>query len=104
MAKEIEFVCCNPDYPNATKATSQHALMNSLSSVPGLHVYRQDFGDQQSLAAIVKHDAPKHTMRTVTSLAKRHGVNVDMVNDVDDKHIDNVVNRDLEGITHHYST
>jgi hypothetical protein len=104
MAKEIEFVCCNPDYPNATKSTNQHALMNSLSSVPGLHVYRQDFGDQQSLAAIVKHDAPKHTMRTVISLAKRHGVNVDMVNDVDDKHIDNVVNRDLEGITHHYST
>ena len=104
MAKEIEFVCCNPDYPTATKPESQHALMNALSSVPGLHVYRQDFGDQQSLAAIVKHDAPQHTMRTINSLAKRHGVSVDMVNDVDDKHIDNVVNRDLEGITHHYST
>jgi hypothetical protein len=104
MAKEIEFVCSNAEFKNATSPESQHSLMTALSSVPGLHVYRQDFGDQQSLAAIVKHDAPKHTMRTVTSLAKRHGVNVDMVNDVDDKHVDNVVNRDLEGITHHYST
>lgn len=104
MPKEIEFVCCNPEFNNATSPERQHSLMNALSSVPGLHVYRQDFGDQQSLAAIVKHDAPKHTMRTVTSLAKRHGVKVDMVNDVDEKHVDNVVSRGLEGITHHYST
>lgn len=104
MAKEVEFVCCNSSAPNATNPESQHALMNALSSVPGLHVYRQDFGDQQSLAAIVKHDAPKHTIKTISSLAKRHGVAIDMVNDVDERHIDRVVQRDLEGITHHYST
>jgi hypothetical protein len=104
MAKEVEFTCCNRSFPNATQPEQQKALMNALSSVPGLHVYRQDFGDQQSLAAIIKHDAPKHTMRTINSLARRHGVDIDMVNDVDESHIDNVVSRNLEGITHHYST
>lgn len=104
MATEIEFACCNKDFSGATQPEQQASLMKALSSVPGLHVYRQDFGDQQSLAAIVKHDAPKHTIKTISSLAKRHGVAIDMVNDVDERHIDRVVQRDLEGITHHYST
>ena len=78
--------------------------MSSLSSIPGLHVYRQDFGDQSSLAAIIKHDAPSHTMGTVKSLAKRHGVGIDMINDVDEHHVDNVVTRDLQGITHYFNT
>lgn len=104
MAKEVEFVCCNKTAPDATKPGDQHALMVSLSSVPGLHVYRQDFGDQQSLAAIIKHDAPKHTMQTIGNLANRHGVKIDMVSDVDEQHIDNVVNRGLEGITHYFNT
>lgn len=102
--KEVEFVCCNPSFKDATPPHKQEALMNSLSSVPGLHVYRQDFGDQTSLAAIVKPDAPKHTMQTIQSLSKRHGVPIDMVNEVDDRHVDNVVTRDLEGITHYFST
>ena len=104
MAKEIEFQCVNPAFKNSTTPQSQKALMESLSSVPGLHVYRQDFGDQQSLAAIIKNDAPAHTAQTVAKLAKRHEVGIDLVNDVDESHIDNVVRRDLEGITHYYST
>jgi hypothetical protein len=102
--KEVEFVCSNPSFEDSTPPHKQEALMHSLSSVPGLHVYRQDFGDQTSLAAIVKHDAPSHTMQTIQSLAKRHGVSIDMVNDVDESHVDNVVTHDLEGITHYFNT
>lgn len=104
MPKEIEFVCSNPAFEDSTPPHKQEALLNSLSSVPGLHVYRQDFDGQASLAAILKHDAPKHTMQTIKSLAKRHGVGIDMINDVDDQHVDNVVTRDLEGITHYFNT
>lgn len=82
--------------------------MRSLSSVPGLHVYRQDWGHldegQVSLAAIIKHDAPKHTMQTIQSLAKRHGVPIDMVNEVDEGHVDRVATREIEGITHYFNT
>ena len=104
MPKEVEFVCCNPSVPDATSPKKQRLLMNSLSSIPGLHVYRQDFGNQQSLAAIIKYDAPKDTIRTIKTLAKRHGVAIDTVNDVTESFVDSVVRKDLEGITHYYST
>lgn len=104
--KEIEFVCCNPKFDDATRPESQIALMNSLRSVPGLHVYREDWGDgQTSLAAIMGESAPKHAHQTIKSLAKRHGVKIDLVQDT---HPDKVEWLESGGtgtdVTHYFRT
>ena len=38
---EIEFVCANPDYCDATSPKRQRSLFKALKSVPGVVVYKQ---------------------------------------------------------------
>lgn len=101
--KEIEFVCCNPEFEDATSPQAQEALMHSLRTVPGLATYRQDWGEgQTSLSSVIRRDAPRHVEQTIRRLAKRHGVEVDLVNDVDDRHLDELYNGTKENVTHFF--
>lgn len=103
---EIEFVCCNPNFEDATAPDKQMKLMNSLRSIPGTTTYRQDWGSgETSLATIVHDDAPKHTAQTISTLAKRHGVNIDLETDDQDilnRRLDDLATGSLEGLTHHF--
>lgn len=101
MPREIEFVCCNPAFDDATSPSAQEGLMNALSTVPGVVTYRQDWGEgQTSLAAIIKHSAPKHAHQTVKRLAKRHGVAIDLTEDVPESRLDDLYAGQLENVTH----
>lgn len=89
---EIEFMCVNSDFDNATPPHKQEALWEALKTVPGLHVYRQDFSDdkhmERSMAAIIRPEAPKHTRQTIHALAKRHGVGVDLEQPKEVRHVE----------------
>lgn len=91
---EIEFVCVNSDSDTATPPHKQEALWEALKTVPGLHVYRQDFSDEhhteRSMAAIIRPDAPQHTRQTIHSLAKRHGVKVDLEQPREVRHLEDM--------------
>ena len=101
--KEIEFVCCNPDFDDATSPEAQSSLMHSLRTVPGLATYRQDWGDgQTSLATVIRPDAPRHAEQTIRRLAKRHGVQVDLINEVEDRHVDELYDGTKENVTHFF--
>jgi hypothetical protein len=94
---EIEFVCANPGYPNATSPRSQQALLSDLKRVEDVLVYRQNWSDMEagqcSMAAILLDPNQK---ATVMGLAKRHGVAVDIVDTVDDGKVRDVVQGKLE--------
>ena len=77
---EIEFVCVNSEYSNATPLERQEALFRDLQQLASVFVYRQDFSDefhtQVSMAAIpftVKAELE------VYECAKKHGVEIDLV-------------------------
>ena len=92
--EEIEFVCVNPDYFEATCPVDQESLWKDLSSVEGIVAYKQNWGDGQiSLAVILRGPESKNE---IFSLAKRHGVRVDMTNTRTDRFLDLIVRGDLE--------
>ena len=89
-AKEIEFVCVNPKFCDATDPKNQEALFQSLKQVPGIIVYRQDFQVHNSMAAILKSSADRNTVKQIKQLAKKHNVGIDLENNVSDRFIDSL--------------
>jgi hypothetical protein len=77
----LEFVCVNSDYHAGTPPHKQEALFEALKTVPGIHIARDDFSDddhtERSMKVIFRPDAPKHASQTVRALARRHGVAID---------------------------
>jgi hypothetical protein len=100
-AKEIEFVCVNPAYDDATKQHEQDALFQALKDVPGVIVYRQDFDIHNSMAAILKSNAD---VKEIKALAKKHNVKIDLTKNVSDRFIDALYTGDLEGVTDWYDS
>ena len=78
---EIEFVCANDEYCDATDPEAQNALWNSLRSVEGIVSYKQDWshddpvGNPVSMAVIIKDPA---ALSKVKALADEHGVEIDL--------------------------
>lgn len=103
-AYEIEFVCVNPNFCDATDQKKQDALFDALKSVPGIIVYKQDFDEHNSMAAIIKDEDDKLAPAKIQQLAKQHGVGIDLENDVSQSMIDDIVTNRLEGLTDYYDT
>jgi hypothetical protein len=83
MYKEIEFVCVNSYYENATPLERQERLYDALQALPGVFVYRQDFtnGDEmQVMMAAVLIDPSQEA--AVLRLAAEHGVEIDLNGEV----------------------
>lgn len=94
--KEIEFVCVNSGFDDATNDEKQLALKQELQKIPGVVVLHQDWseGDNQqlSLAAIVTDRENYRTIaKTIRQLAAKHGIAIDMINDVDDNYVDRAI-------------
>lgn len=87
---EIEFVCVNPNFPEATPPAKQRRLFRSLRKVPGILVYRQqDEGADDISMSVVLMDPAAAT--PVRALAKQHGVAIDVEGCVSTKTVDEVV-------------
>ena len=103
-AYEIEFVCVNPSFCDATDQKDQDSLFNALKSVPGIIVYRQDFDVHNSMAAIIQDESNTDIPKKIQQLAKQHGVGIDLENDVSLDMIDDIVTGRLEGPIDYYDT
>ena len=100
-ALEIEFVCVNDSFPDATKQEQQDELFASLREVPGVLVYRQDFGEHNSMAVIVRDE---DSIPEIKRLAQENGVAIDMYSDVSERFIDSIYNNTLEGFVDWYAS
>ena len=78
---EIEFVCANDEYCDATDPEAQNALWNDLRSVKGIVSYKQDWshddpvGNPVSMAVIIKEP---EALDIIRGLAGKHGVEIDL--------------------------
>mgnify|MGYP003349655304 CR=1 FL=1 len=83
--KEIEFVCVNPKFPDATDPVKQKQMYIGLTQIPGVMPLWQEWGDysegQASLSAIYKD---KSVRAKVLSLAKQLEVQIDLEQPVSD--------------------
>ena len=92
--KEIEFVCYNSDFPDSTSEKSQLNLYNDLRKlIPSIHPYIQDFSEsgtkQKSLAVIITDKQNEEIwISKIKSLAKKHGVKIDLINELNPKQVD----------------
>ena len=96
--KEIEFVCANPEFPDATDHALQKQMYTGLQRIPGVIPLFQDQSDysegQYSLTAIYK-DPPVRGQ--ILKLAKQLGVSVDLERPVTDDYVDRAVRGEHEG-------
>jgi hypothetical protein len=77
---EIEFVCANPDFPDATDPELQQQMFKELKKIPGALPVLQDQGDysdgQMSLSVLYKDSS---TEMFIKKLANRLGVEIDLI-------------------------
>jgi hypothetical protein len=96
--REIEFVCANPDFCDATDPEQQQQLYQQLKKIPGVIPVYQDQSDystgQFSLAAIYQTTAQQ---RQIKAAARALGVAVDLARTVDDDYVDRALRGELEG-------
>jgi hypothetical protein len=96
--KEIEFVCANPEFPDATDPELQRKMYDELKKIPGVIPLFQNQGDysegQMSLTAIYKDPNIK---QFILKLAKSLGVTVDLIQPVTDNYVDRAIRGEHEG-------
>jgi hypothetical protein len=96
--KEIEFICVNPQFPNATDPELQKQMFVNLKKIPGVIPLWQEWGDysegQLSLSAIYKDRAARSK---ILSLAKQLGVKIDLEQSVNDGYVDRAIRGEHEG-------
>jgi RNA polymerase sigma factor (sigma-70 family) len=96
--KEIEFVCANPEFPDATDPELQKQLYANLKQIPGVIPLFQDQSDysegQYSLTAIYKDRAVRGQ---ILKLAKQLGVSVDLEQPVTDDYVNRAIRSEHEG-------
>lgn len=99
--KEIEFVCVNPQFPDATDPILQRQMYLELKKINGVIPLWQEWGDysegQASLSAIYKD--PK-TKQQILALAKTLKVNVDLIQPVSDDYVDRAIRGEHDGQLH----
>jgi len=95
---EIEFVCVNPQFDDATDEEIQKKLYYTLQTIPGVIPLWQEWGEysegQKSLSAIFKDRAARSA---VLRAAKQLGVTVDLEQEVDDEYVDRAIRGEHEG-------
>ena len=101
---EIEFVCHNIDFKNSTTLRQQELLYNDLKEMePDVVPYKQNFSDKKqcqiSLAVIItnKNDERK-LISKIKNIARRHKVEIDIIDNVSDKKLDDVITGKLENL------
>jgi hypothetical protein len=96
--KEIEFVCANPEFPDATDPKLQQKMYDELKKIPGVIPLFQNQSDysegQMSLTAIYKDPNIK---QFILKLAKSLGVTVDLIQPVTDNYVDRAIRGEHEG-------
>ncbi len=96
--KEIEFVCVNPEFPDATDPEKQKQMYLGLKQIPGVIPLWQEWGDysegQASLTAIYKD---KSVRTKILSLARQLEVQVDLEQPVSNEYVDRVIRGEHEG-------
>jgi ribosomal protein S18 acetylase RimI-like enzyme len=96
--KEIEFVCVNPQFPDATDPALQKKMYRGLKQIDGVVPLWQEWGDysegQASLSAIYQDSMSRDK---ILSLAKQLGVNVDLEQAVSDDYVDRAMRGEHEG-------
>jgi 8-oxo-dGTP pyrophosphatase MutT (NUDIX family) len=96
--KEIEFICVNPQFPDATDPELQKQMFAKLKQIPGVIPLWQEWGDysegQLSLSAIYKDRAARSK---ILSLAKQLGVEIDLEQPVSDNYVDRAIRGEHEG-------
>ena len=96
--KEIEFVCANPEFPDATDPELQKQMYLGLKQIPGVVPLFQDQSDysegQYSLTVIYKDRAVRSQ---ILKLAKQLGVQIDLEQPVSDKYVDRAIRGEHEG-------
>jgi 8-oxo-dGTP pyrophosphatase MutT (NUDIX family) len=96
--KEIEFICVNPQFPDATDPELQKQMFAKLKQIPGVIPLWQEWGDysegQLSLSAIYKDRAVRSK---ILSLAKQLGVEIDLEQPVSDNYVDRAIRGEHEG-------
>lgn len=95
---EIEFVCANPEFADATDPKLQRKMYTWLKTIPGVIPLYQDQSHysegQYSLTAIYKGSK---TRRQILALANRLGVKVDLERPVSDDYVERVLRGEHEG-------
>ena len=96
--REIEFICVNPKFPDATDPELQKQMFQQLKKIPGVIPLFQGWDDysqgQMSLSAIYKDRAVRGQ---ILGLAKRLGVKVDLEQSVSDEYVDRAIRGEHEG-------
>jgi len=96
--KEIEFICVNPQFPEATDPELQKQMFAKLKQIPGVIPLWQEWGDysegQLSLSAIYKDRTARSK---ILSLAKQLGVEIDLEQPVNDNYVDRAIRGEHEG-------
>ena len=96
--KEIEFVCVNPRFPDATDPALQKKMYRGLKQIDGVVPLWQEWGDysegQASLSAIYQDSASRDK---ILSLAKQLGVEVDLEQAVSDDYVGRAMRGEHEG-------
>lgn len=96
--KEIEFVCVNPKFPEATDPKLQKQMYLGLQKIPGVIPLLQNWSDmsegQTSLTAIYKD---RESRQQILALAKRLGVSIDLEQPVSHDYVDRAVRGEHEG-------
>jgi hypothetical protein len=96
--KEIEFVCVNPNFPDATDAELQQHLFNELKKIPNVIPLMQDWDEydegQRSLSAIYKDQSARNA---IIKLAKKLGVQIDLEQEVSSDYVDRAIRGEHEG-------
>jgi len=93
--KEIEFVCVNSEFLGGTSLDAQKALYKDLKQLKGVIPLYQDFSEygskKLSLTAIYKDPKLK---KEILSLAKQHGVEIDIIKSVSDDYANRALNKE----------
>ena len=95
---EVEFICANPEFPDATDPIIQQKLFNELKKIEGVIPLYQDQSEysegQMSLTAIFKGHKTKNK---ILKLAKLLNVEVDLIQPVSDDYVDRAIRGEHEG-------
>lgn len=93
--KEVEFVCANPEFANASDPKKQKILYGVLKKMPGVIPMMQDWGDGQiSLAAIYKDPA---LQSEIIAAGKQTGILIDLIRPVTGEYVDRALRGEHEG-------
>jgi len=105
--REIEFLCVNTKLGSSTEEKNQMALYHDLELLDNVFPLLQNWNDweddgqkQISLSAIITTSYDKSIVKDIEdkikALAKKHNIEIDMINNVTDDYLDRAFNGEHE--------